>query len=83
MTPKQKKLLNKITALGRLLTEEEISDFYIENNCRGTCHQITVVNGFRTIEDRLWQVKAKAQLCYTYALGRLVIAGHFTLTRRD
>jgi hypothetical protein len=83
ITPKQRKLLGKITSLGRLLTEEEIIDFYIENNCRGTCYKIQAVNGIRTTEDRLWQVKEKAQLCYTYALGRLVIAGHFTLTWRD
>lgn len=79
MTPKQHKLLDKINSLGRLLTDEEIIDFYIENNCRGTCYTIVTVGGLRTVEDRLWQIESKAKSCYAYALGRLVITGHFKL----
>ena len=80
MTPKQRKLLDRINELGRLLTDEEKIDFYIENNCRGTCYNIDTVSGVRTFENRLWQVKAKAHLCYTNAIGRLVILGHLKLS---
>ena len=79
MTKNQHALLAKIKQLGRLLNEEEIIDFYIENCSRGTCHSIVAVGGIRTIEDRLWQIKAKAQSCYTYTLGRLVVSGAFVI----
>lgn len=80
MTKTQERLLNRIQQLGRLLNESEIIDFYIENHTRGTCHTISTVSGLRTYEDRLWQIKTKAHNCYTYALGRLVISGHFSLS---
>jgi len=45
VTPKQRKLLDKINELGRLLTEEEKIDFYVENNTRVLCHSILTVGG--------------------------------------
>lgn len=76
MTPKQEKLLSKITELGRLLTESEIIDFYIENNTRGTCRTLRTLQGVHVIEDDLNVIKGKALMCYRYGLGGLVQSGN-------
>lgn len=83
MDKTQRKLLECIKSKKRLLSEEEIIDFYIRNSCRGTCHIISTINGERTLEDRLWQIKKKAKLTYTYALGRLVQSGHFVIADKE
>jgi len=73
MTIKQALLLQKISDLGRHLTEEEIIQFYAENVQKNTCRMIMTRVGLKTFEPKWWELRGKAMAFYTYSIGRIFI----------
>ena len=72
-----KLLLKEIRRKGRLLNKNEVFDFYTEKVMTkdATCRIIYTINGIKTTDYPLWELKERAREWYRRALGSLVLKG--------
>ena len=81
MHAKHKKIIELIKNLGRLLTEQEIIQFYLDNTQRKTCYVsfMYAMGDGKTFQDKheykFEQIRTLANNSYHTAIGRAVREG--------
>ena len=73
VTDKQKRLIELIKNKSRLLTEEEVIDFYLEAVQRKTCRLGIFEPIDAAREYEFYEIRAMAQSFYLRAIGRMCV----------